>query len=258
MLTKNELKYYSSLLKKKFREEENKFIAEGRKIVSEGLKGNFECEIIIATNEFLEQEKLFFEGLNKSIRTEIVSNLEFHKLKDTVTPQGIAAVFKKPRGVQNEIVGRKDGIICLMDDISDPGNLGTIIRNCDWFGISDILLTKNCAELYSPKVIRASMGSLFHLRCSEGLNRSRMEKLKKEGFTIISSDLDGENLFNYRPEGKVVIVFSNEANGPTKDIQELADKRITIPSFGNAESLNVASASAVILSHLAKVRTAGS
>lgn len=252
MLSKNELKYYSSLLKKKFRGEENKFIAEGRKIVTEGLKGNFECEIIISTNEFFENEKAFFENLKDNTRVEIVSNLEFHKLKDTVNPQGIAAVFSKPREKNVANLSKAKDTICLLDDISDPGNLGTIIRNCDWFGIKDILLTKNCAELYSPKVIRASMGSLFHVNCLEDFTGNDLVNLKKEGIIFISSDLEGENLFEYKPEGRIAVVFSNEANGPSPDVRELADIKITIPSFGKAESLNVASASAVILSHLAK------
>lgn len=252
MLSKNELKYYSSLLKKKFRQEERKFLAEGKKIVQEGLRSNYECELIIITNEFIDNEKTFVDSIEDEVRVEIVSNLEFHKLKDTVNPQGIAAVFREKKTAGNMVNELREDIICCLDNISDPGNLGTIIRNCDWFGVNNILLSENCAEIYNPKVVRSSMGSLFHLNLWNNTGTDTLTKLKLKGYKILCSDLDGKNIYDYIRNDKVVVVFSNEANGPSGDILEISDFKLTIPRLGNAESLNVASASAVILSHLAR------
>lgn len=252
MLTKNELKYYSSLLKKKNRQEEKKFLAEGKKIVSEGLGSNFKCEIIIVTNDFYENEKSFIEHIGNDLRIEPVTNLEFHKLKDTVNPQGIAAVFSEPKSRGNNIEHLDEEIICCLDNISDPGNLGTIMRNCDWFGVGKVLLTENCAEVYNPKVVRASMGSLFHLECFNNIKPGEIEKLKAKGYKILCTDLNGENLLEYERSSKSIIIFSNEANGPSAEILNISDTKLTIPSYGKAESLNVASASAVILSWLVK------
>ncbi|MGA7720285.1 MAG: RNA methyltransferase [Ignavibacteriaceae bacterium] len=248
MLTKNELKYFSSLNQKKFRNKENKFIVEGSKIVYEGLNSSFSCELVLVTNKYFEENQDYIKRVTKkNLRLEVLKNQEFSKLTDTVNPQGIAAVFDKPaeNGKANDNLGSKL-IICL-DNISDPGNLGTIIRNSDWFGIKEILFINNCADIYNPKSIRACMGSIFHLKTFEDSKIERLIKLKKSGYKILCSDLTGNNIYSYTPTGKSIIVFSNEATGPSREILSLADDKITIPKTGNAESLNVASASAVIL-----------
>lgn len=252
MLSKSELKYYSSLLLKKFRDVESKFIVEGKKIVEEALRSDYECEIIIATNEFAGNEKSFLDTVDKKVRIEKVTNLEFHKLKDTVTPQGVAAIFNKKHAERKGIEKIKENFICCLDNISDPGNVGAILRNCDWFGVKDILLTENCAEIFNPKTIRASTGSVFHLHIFEETETEDLKKLKKKGYNILCSDLKGENVFSFKFKKNSLLVFSNEANGPSKDILNIADTKLTIPSYGKAESLNVASASAVILSELRK------
>lgn len=250
MITKNELKYYSSLLQKKFRREENKFIVEGEKIVLEGLKSNFECEIVICTNQFSEDNINILKELKaKNIRAEIIKNIEFVKLSDTINPQGIAAVFKKTK--PGKIA--QNNILVGLEDISDPGNLGTIIRNCDWFGITEIILSKDCAEIFNPKTIRASMGSVFHTNIFEEIDLpEEIKKIKKGGYEILCTDLVGESVYSHKPSKKTFIIFSNEAHGSSGEIKNLADYKITIPKKGKAESLNVASASAIILSELSK------
>ncbi len=181
----------------------------------------------------------------------ILNNQEFKKLSDTKTPQGIAAVFHKLKLNQDENY-LENFIVCL-DNISDPGNVGTIIRNCDWFGVKEILLSEGCADISNPKTIRASMGSAFHVKFFENrILQSTLQKLKSKGYKILCSDLEGENIFNFKSSLKQVVIFSNEANGPSKEVKEFTDAKITIPKFGKAESLNVASASAIILSVLKK------
>ena len=253
MISKNKLQYYSSLLNKKHRREENKFIVEGKKSVLEGVNSNYECEIIFVTNNFSEENKdTITEIVKKKKKSETLKLKEFQKLSDTKTPQGIAAVFIKPKLEYSKTNLANEKIIVMLDNISDPGNLGTTIRNCDWFGIKNILLSENIVDYTNPKVIRSSMGSVFHVNIYENINSDNLNNLKKNGFEILCADTEGENIFTFRSTNKKILILSSEAHGPTKEIEKISDKKICIPSIGNAESLNVASASAVLLAQLTK------
>ena len=250
MITKNELKYFSALLKKKIREKEKKFVVEGEKIVEEGLKSSFKCERIIVTHEFYEKKQDYLnENISNKNLLGVIKNQEFNKISDTVNSQGIAAFFQIPKK-NYDIEEIKTNIAVCLDNISDPGNVGTIFRNCDWFGINEIFLTEGCAEVYNPKTIRASMGSIFHLNIFDNINLSSIFNLKKKNYKIITADIKGENIYNFNFPSKAVLIFSNETSGPGMELLEFSDNIITIPKSGNAESLNVASASAVILSQL--------
>lgn len=254
MITKAELKYYSSLLKKKFREEKNMFLVEGEKLIFEGLNSGFECETLICKKDFSQENDETVESLTKRVnRFEIISEKEFQKVQATINSQGIIGVFKKKptKTSSDEIKGK---LIAALDGINDPGNAGTIIRNADWFGVKEIILSNNCADVYNPKTIRASAGSLFHLKISIDDNLIHfLSLLKPKGYRILCSDITGKNIYQYKKSEKEIIVFSNEANGPSNDLLNMADEKLTVPKKGKAESLNVASASAVILSELTKV-----
>lgn len=250
MISQKELKYYSSLLVKKFRTQENKFLVEGLKIVQEGLSSNFVCETVFATAEFIESfPELINKIKGKTPKLVQIKSIEFQKISDTRAPQGIAAVFKKlvPTKKISEI---NDDIIVLLDNIADPGNLGTILRTSDWFGIKNIIITNQSVEYLNPKVIRASMGSIFHLNIYDDVTEENLNKIKKTGYQIICSDLKGKNIFNFKTNKKSIITFSNESSGPSETIKNLSDDFLTIPKKGNAESLNVSSAAAIILSKL--------
>lgn len=251
MITKNELKYYCSLLHKKYRISENKFIAEGGKLVEEALNSNYKAEVIFCTSSFRENNSFFRNKLLENSRIEVIKDVEFEKLSDTKSPQGIAGVFYQKK--EDKVKKFSNNIIAALENISDPGNLGTIIRNCDWFGINEIILDKNCAEVFNPKVLRASMGSVFHLSIydKEDLIDS-LKQAKEKKYEIITADLKGDNLYEINKSKKTIVVFCNEANGPSEELLKITDKKITIPGKGKAESLNVASASAVILSELTK------
>ena len=252
MISKNGLKYYQSLLQKKVRRDENKFFVEGIRIVEEGLKSDFKCEIIFLSTSFEENNKEYLNNLvNSNFRIDILKEKEFEKLSETKHSQGIAAVFQKKKA--DEIYIGRSQIIVALENISDPGNAGTIIRNCDWFGIKEIIWGENCVELYNPKVLRASMGSIFHSEICESLNLlSNLKELCKQGYSITCSDLDGINVFQYQLNEKAILIFSSEARGPSKEILKIANQKINIPRIGNAESLNVAIASAVVLAELTK------
>lgn len=248
-ISKNQLKYISSLLQKKYRKAENKFLTEGKKLVSEALNSSYPCELLAVTEKFLASNKsvLNLSGLEPH-RIVLTTEKEMERLADTVNPQGITGVFGTERAIK---IHRNHKIIVALENISDPGNLGTILRNCDWFGVTEILLSQDCAEVFNPKVLRASMGSVFHLDVKISADfYDNLQKLRDNGYKILNSNLNGENIYRFKMPDKIIAVFSNEANGPTERISLLADENITIPKFGNAESLNVASSSAIILSEI--------
>ena len=246
MLTQNELKYYSSLKLKKYRQKEGKFIVEGKRLVEEALKSNYKSEIVIMSKSFADKHNPSF---NKNLRTEVVSDKNFQKLTDTKSPQGIAAILLIHSASTR--IDKEEKLVVALENISDPGNVGTIIRTCDWFGIRNVIVSPNSVDLFNPKVIRSTMGSLFHINVFESDDfYSDLLKLKKDGFKILCSDMDGKDVFAYKNRGNYVLIMSNEAHGPTETALKLSDEIITIPKQGKAESLNVASAAAIMIARL--------
>lgn len=250
MISKNELKYFSSLLVKKFRQQEEKFIVEGLKTVEEGLNSTYKCEVVFVTPAFMDSFPDVITILKKKANRVLeLKSIDFQKISDTKSPQGIAAVFSKnyPKKNLNDL---KDKLIVLIDNISDPGNLGTIIRTCDWFGLYNILITDQSVEYLNPKVIRATMGSLFHLNIYDEIYENDLANLKSNGYQIVCADIKGKNIFLYKTNKKTLITFSNESIGPSEMIKNLSDDFITIPGKGRAESLNVSSAASIVISRL--------
>ncbi|MFA7662337.1 MAG: RNA methyltransferase [Patescibacteria group bacterium] len=252
MLSKNELKNYTALLQKKFRKQENKFIAEGKRFVEDGLKSQHHCEIIFVTNDFAKQNNFFIQqAKKKQTRLELVSDEDLAKLTDTQTPQGIVAIFEKKFFEIKEIYN--SNLIVALENIADPGNLGTILRTCDWFGIKNVILSPDCAEIYNPKTLRASMGSIFHLNFFDQINfYAELKKLQANDFEILVADLGGADIFKYKRPKKMVLTLANEANGPSVELEKICDQKITIPQIGQAESLNVATAGAIIMAEITK------
>ena len=251
MISKNELKFFSSLLIKKFRQQEEKFIVEGLKTVEEGLNSSYKCDAVFVTPAFMDSFPDVITILNKKANRVLeLKSIDFQKISATKSPQGIAAVFNKnyPKKNLNDL---KDKLVVLIDNISDPGNLGTIIRTCDWFGLYNILITDQSVEYLNPKVIRATMGSLFHLNIYDDVYENDLANLKSNGYQVICTDVKGKNIFVYKANKKTIIAFSNESIGPSEMIKSLADDFITIPGKGRAESLNVSSAASVVIARLA-------
>jgi TrmH family RNA methyltransferase len=253
-MTKEKLKYYSSLHSKKYREHEKKFLVEGVKLITDAIESGYKCDILLFTSQFENKEKELLKDLyNKGIKSEVIKQFELDKLCDTKTPQGIAGVFNYNISPDSFIKSDSDSVIAALENVSDPGNMGVIFRNCDWFGIKTVLISQNCAEIFNPKVIRASAGSVFHLIINEPSDfYEEIKLLKKDNYEIITADLNGSDLYSYKKNKNIVLVLSNEANGPSREILDLSDKIITIPQKGKAESLNVGSASAVLIAELTK------
>ncbi|AWA29625.1 RNA methyltransferase [Flavobacterium magnum] len=236
MVSKNQIKLISSLHQKKFRTAHGLFIAEGVKVIGELLASHFELEHLYTT------ENLFAEiALSKKT---MVGETDLRKMSALTTANNALAVFRIPASA--EIT--QSGLIVALDDIRDPGNLGTIIRLCDWFGVGQIACSQETADLYNPKVVQSTMGSIARVNVSYVNLEDFLVNTK---MPVFGTFMDGENIYTTQLPAEGIIIMGNEANGISKAVEKYATKRIAIPRFGKlqqTESLNVATATAIILS----------
>jgi len=249
MASKSEIKYYSALRLKKYRKFERKFLAEGKRLIEEGINSYFDCDRVFITQPFSNVESKFISEITaQKIPVDIISLYDLLKFTSTKNPQGIIAVFKikndKPKLVEGEtVIG--------LENISDPGNLGTILRSCDWFGIKNVIISERCAEIYNPKVLRASMGAVFNLNIFENANLIKEIKiLKDKNYLTFYTDITGVNYKTIDWRKNTIVTFCNEANGPSDELKEVCDASLTIPKKGSIDSLNVAAAAAIIISEM--------
>ena len=236
MVSKNQIKLISSLHQKKYRIAHQLFIAEGVKGINELLQSNFELEHLYVTIDE-------FKSVSITQKT-VISDADLKKISALTTPNTCLAVFKIPK--EKPVLNK--GLIVALDTIRDPGNMGTILRLCDWFGINQVVCSKETVDLYNPKVVQATMGSIARVNVNY-LNLK--DFLETTPLPIYGTFMDGEDIYNSEITNEGIIILGNEANGISKEIEELVTKRITIPRFGNlqqTESLNVATATAIVLS----------
>ena len=236
MVSKNQIKRITSLLQKKYRKQEQLFFVEGVKGVQELLDSNFELVELFTTNS-----ELF--SVDKS-KVYAITESELLKISALTTPNTCLALFKIPAAVSFE----EKGLLVALDDVRDPGNLGTIIRLCDWFGIKTLFCSEESVDVYNPKVVQATMGSISRVNVVYG----NLEKfLSETKLPVFGTFMDGKNIYKETLPNEGIIVMGNEANGISKVIENLVSERIAIPRFGDlqaTESLNVATATAIILS----------
>lgn len=241
MISKIEAKYIQSLHAKKKRDAEGVFVAEGDKVIREFLKEKFVPLKLFATENWLSQ--------NPEIQGAFVhttSDDELQKAGFLKTPNQVLAIFSQKKDLK---VVPKSAWVLLLDEIQDPGNLGNIIRTADWFGWENIIASKDCADMYNPKVVQASMGSLARVQVSY----EDLEKFMREThLPIYGAMLSGENIQTMPKQEEGILIIGNEGKGIHESLQKYITKRITIPKKGGAESLNAATAFAVIASHLMK------
>lgn len=261
-ISKSQFKIISKLKLKKYRDLYNKFFIEGKRAVIEALKSNWDIESVLINenSDYTQHHKQQIELAEKrKIPCYLIQNKDFNKLTDTITSQGIIALSKKREFSFDQVLKLNLNHSCIvaLDKISDPGNLGTILRICDWFAVDAVLIGKNSADLYNPKVVRSTMGSIFHLNIVDDVDLTKaLAELKMIGYQIYSTILEGENIYRANFNLKTVIIFGSEADGISEELVKLSDKKITIPRFGKAESLNVASATAITLSYYKSKTTA--
>lgn len=235
MVSKNQIKLITSLQQKKYRKLHNLFIAEGKKVIQELIDAKFSLEHL-----FVTKENLF----DKKHNPVLISDNDLKKISALTTANDCLAVFKiKEINANNEV-----GLEVALDNIKDPGNMGTIIRLCDWFGISKIVCTEETVDIYNPKVVQATMGSLARV---EVFYTDLPNYLKKAKVEIFGTFMEGSTIYKQELPNEGIIVMGNEANGISNEIESLVTQKISIPRFGNlqqTESLNVATATAIILS----------
>ncbi len=243
MLSKQTVKYIQSLQQKKFRDELGEFIGEGPKVVKELLlNGKFECLTIFTLAAWVHSlEKKLYQSLENKI--QIIEENELLKIAHYTTPNNVVAVFKK--AVPETRINVKKNITLVLDGIQDPGNLGTIIRNADWFGVKNVICSRNTVDMYNSKVVQSSMASLSRVNIIYTDVKEWL--LKNHEVKIYATVLNGSPLDECSMDKECIIMIGNEANGLSAELIEIADQKITIPTFGLAESLNAGVASALVL-----------
>jgi TrmH family RNA methyltransferase len=236
MLSKNQIKLINSLSQKKYRNKYNLFVAEGIKVIKELLNSNYELELLYSTTDvfYVPTEKL-----------QLITEADLKKISKLATPQVALAIFKIPE--KNDTMKAVDFAVAL-DGVRDPGNLGTIIRLCDWFGVKQILCSNDTVDCYNEKVVQATMGSLARVHIAYA---DLYETLKNTDLPLLGTFMEGENVYKTQLPSSGILILGNEANGISSSIASLASQKISIPQFGenqSTESLNVATATAILLS----------
>jgi TrmH family RNA methyltransferase len=249
VISKQQIKHIRSLQQKKYRNDSNMFVVEGLKMVSEAiLQVPRQIECIYLTSKYLNQFNLdISEQKFQIIET---SSEDFKKISSLTTPQEILAIIKKTE-VSDLSLFTPNDIFLVLDGIRDPGNMGTIIRLADWFGIKQIVCSPDTVECYNPKVVQASMGAILRVNIIYTALTSWLKNIKmKKEVTIYSTSLNGENLYNSILKKPAVIILGNESNGITNEVSLFADRNLCIPNFSNfpdkTESLNVSIAAAIV------------
>jgi TrmH family RNA methyltransferase len=246
MISKTHTKYIQSLQHKKFRDEFAVFIAEGPKVVLDLLTSRkFICTSVFAEQQWLDENALLPEKY-PATAFESIKDFELEKISALTTPNSVLAVFEKAAQHDPADLGGK--ITLSLDTIQDPGNMGTIIRIADWFGIENIICSTGCADMYNPKVVQSTMGSLARVNIFYTNLASWLQN--KRTVNIYAAALNGKNIKTISPVREGIIVIGNEGRGISDEIMELADERISIPKTGGGESLNAAVATGIILSQL--------
>lgn len=244
MLSKAKVKYIRSLELKKFRNENNTFVAEGNKLVADMLPV-FECELLIATPSWMATQ-----GDIPAKELLVAEEDDIRKASFLKNPQDVLAVFKRPEWNMAEITPEKDLILAL-DGIQDPGNLGTIIRLADWFGITHIVCSQDTADVFGPKTVQATMGALTRVKIHYTDLETFLQRQASQGIPLYGTFLDGENMYEKTTlSGNGIIIMGNEGNGIRPAIEALVNEKLYIPNYPEgqptSESLNVAIATAVI------------
>ena len=236
MVSKNQIKLITSLQLKKYRNEHQLFFAEGIKVVHELLQSNFELHHLFVT-------EAIFDEVIASQKT-LINVTDMKRISALSTASSCLAIFKIPVAAKLE----KNGLIVALDAVRDPGNLGTIIRLCDWFGVKQLVCSIETVDVYNPKVIQATMGSIARVNINYvDLNAFTTES----SLPIFGTFMNGKNIYNETLPKEGILILGNEANGISASLEKSIKNRIAIPRFGDiqqTESLNVATAAAIFLS----------
>lgn len=249
MLSKNKIKYIKQLQQKKHRESEKKFFAEGNKICEEAIKFHPDLvEEIICTNNWASEKNIL-----NDIKTNVADYDDIKKLSSLSNPQESMVILKS---IENDIdtIKEVDDIILVLDNISDPGNLGTIIRLADWFGIEHIVCSNNTVDCYNPKVVQATMGAILRVKIYYTHLNKFFENFSTQNISIYGTTLQGDNIYHTTLKKPCILIMGNESEGINETLLKYLNKELYIPNFSSrkekSESLNVSTATAITLSEL--------
>lgn len=261
------IKHIKKLSEKKYRDENKEYIIEGIKIIQEAIQEEVYIQEVIICQDSLENNEILLSLINKIENYEnkmglsLKSNLQydykchpkciyvsgnvFKTLTQVTHSQGIIAIIKKQNTTK---IDYSEDIIVVLDDIQDPGNLGTILRTVDSIGLKQIIVSKGTADVYNPKVVRSTMGAIFRVNVIEKENiKEAIEEMRQNQYKLVVTSLQAENQIYDIDYNKKIIVMGNEANGVEKAIQDMADEKVKIPMLGKTESLNVSIATGIVL-----------
>lgn len=239
----NLFKEIKKLKEKKHRIKSNKYLIEGLRFVEEAIKSKVSIDSIIFTESFKEKNPDLFLKINENIKLIQMNEALLKQLCSTENPQGIVGVIN----MQNKEL-KSGELVVLVDKVQDPGNMGTIIRTAYAAGAAGIVMTKGTVDIYNDKTLRSTMGSIFYIPIVEDDSLDFVKSLKKEGYKLVVSSLQGKNnFFEENLQGKVMIAVGNEGNGVSDEVYDIADIKVKIPMPGEAESLNVAVATSIMI-----------
>ena len=245
----NELiKHIRKLKDKKYRDESNEYVVEGVKLVEEAVKENAKIKQIIVCEDTTRTYEIPTHIMLEIARYECisVSNKIFNIITQVTNPQGIMAIIEK--NAQDAQIDYSQDIIVVLDDVQDPGNLGTILRTVDSIGLNQIIVSKGTADAFNSKVVRSTMGAIFRIKIIEVENLAQtIKEMRKHHFKLMVTSLQTENSIYDIDFNKKIIVIGNEANGVSKEIQDMADEKAKIPMLGRTESLNASVAAGVVM-----------
>lgn len=242
------IKHIRKLKEKKYRDEYNEYVIEGIKLIKEAIAENANIKTIVVCDNCNKSEEISQELLYDIAKYNCiyVDEKVFISITDVQKPQGILAVIEKNNKVEE--IDFKEDIIIALDDVQDPGNIGTILRSIDSAGLKQVIVSKKSGDVYNPKVVRSTMGAIFRVKVIETEDLiDTLKSIKKHKYQIVSSSLSTDKLIYDIEYKKKVIIIGNEANGISKQILDLSDIQIKIPMIGKTESLNAAVATSIIL-----------
>lgn len=241
MLSRQQLTFVSSLQQKKFRQMYGKFLVEGDKLVRELLTSNFQVDVIYRL------QGSDFQPSNTEVPIVDVSESDLKKISTHQQPDKVVAVAEIPAGYYAPVVSKiETELVLVCDQLNDPGNAGTILRSAEWFGIKQVIFSQNSVDVFNPKTVSAAKGSLFRVKCRYA-DLTALFKTNSH-IPVYGAVMDGSNIYTTKLESCGFILLGNEANGISTLLLPYIHHAVSIPSYGNAESLNVAMAATVILS----------
>ena len=245
MLSKSQISFIKSLHQKKYRKEHGIFLIEGIKSIEEFIQSNYQVHSIY----YLAQYQSLLSALPANIKLFEVNNAELDKISTLQAPQGILALVHLPKPVVLNPASLKNAFTLVLDGIQDPGNMGTIIRTADWFGFKQLICSLNCVEVYNPKTVQATMGSLSRINI---FYEDLPEVLKNTRLPVFGAVLDGKSMYKTDWGKEGLVILGNEGQGISPEVMKLITHPVTIPRMGNAESLNVAISAAILCADISR------